>query len=61
MTVVRAHTGERLMPVDVEDLPAAVREAVEEHRAAGLGAYELEIRHHGGETFEVIHRYSPDA
>lgn len=60
MTEVTAHTGDMLDPIDVEELPPAVREVVKEH-VEFTGAYDVEVRHHGGQTFDIVHRYSPDA
>lgn len=59
MTAVHAHEGGALRPVDVDALPAAVREIVAEH-VEWTDAYELEVRHYGNGTVDLIHRFTPD-
>lgn len=56
---VQIHTGLRLEPAELEDLPDDVRDTVEEHIEFS-DAYELELRDWGDGVVNIIHRYAPD-
>lgn len=60
---VHYHQGEDLEPVDRQAIPERIRAVVDAYRdrAAELGAYEIELHHHGGDTFDVVTRHGGDA